>query len=136
MSVLLKDGRQERLQRAGLCGCLFIYVDLDPVSDFTDKWLRHLRSYEKPQSQVFWQLVIRQSTYVRVTETVIAGQEVYKYITENFNLKNLRFVSQTLLCFSFQYSMGLKCAIMVLQFYAVGIHRTNLKKEVFMYPDI
>ena len=94
-SVLLKDVKTGEVREQAFGG-VFIYVGLDPVSDFATElgildengWVvtdDHMRT---TVSGIFAVGDVRQKDLRQVTTAVgdgaIAGQEVYKYITENF----------------------------------------------------
>ena len=94
-SVLLKDVKTGEVREQAIGG-VFIYVGLDPVSDFATElgildengWVvtdDHMRT---TVSGIFAVGDVRQKDLRQVTTAVgdgaIAGQEVYKYITENF----------------------------------------------------
>ena len=94
-SVLLKDVKTGEVREQAFGG-VFIYVGLDPVSDFATElgildengWVvtdDHMRT---TVPGIFAVGDVRQKDLRQVTTAVgdgaIAGQEVYKYITENF----------------------------------------------------
>ena len=94
-SVLLKDVKTGVVREQAFGG-VFIYVGLDPVSDFATElgildengWVvtdDHMRT---TVPGIFAVGDVRQKDLRQVTTAVgdgaIAGQEVYKYITENF----------------------------------------------------
>ena len=94
-SLLLKDVQTGQV-REQAAGGVFIYVGLDPVSDFATElgildengWVitdDHMRT---TVPGIFAVGDVRQKDLRQVTTAVgdgaIAGQEVYKYITENF----------------------------------------------------
>ena len=94
-SVLLKDVKTGEVREQAFGG-VFIYVALDPVSDFATElgildengWVvtdDHMRT---TVPGIFAVGDVRQKDLRQVTTAVgdgaIAGQEVYKYITENF----------------------------------------------------
>ena len=125
-SVLLKDVKTGEVREQAFGG-VFIYVGLDPVSEFATElgildengWVitdDHMRT---TVPGIFAVGDVRQKDLRQVTTAVgdgaIAGQEVYKYINRKLLIqKNLSFLSQIFFMLSFQYSIGLKYAIMVL----------------------